>query len=972
MSDTSAEHPETIGPYRIRQVLGEGGMGIVYLAEQRQPLQRKVALKVVRPGMDSQEVLTRFEAERNALARLDHPAIAKVFDAGLTDARRPFFVMEYIRGLPITQWCDDHGLDLRQRIELFAQVCQGIDHAHQRGILHRDIKPGNVFVAGTPEQPQVKIIDFGLAKALEQPLTDRTLLTEQGRVLGTPEYMSPEQADPGRGEVDRRSDVYSLGALLYELLVGAPPFDPMRLRAAGYLAMVRVIREQSPPTPRAKLQALHEGKDVVANKRHTTIHALNRSLGGDLERIVMCCLAKGPGARFADAGQLAAALAAHLRGDSLRSFRQLLVPNGAWPRTAAVAAVAFGLGVAVGGAWTGDPGARAPETDREQRSAAVVAPPRQILGELMALVGAGSEPLIEIRQRFAEFRASGLQPNEERSALDLERALDRAELEAECESLDGLVSADPGFEKRLTVFQERLERVDEPSAWREPMRSRAPQLRAMHLALSEFEQRNAPPEDRDWPFAALGAWARDLQERRELAALAHEDPAYGAALKGSCLRLQTADGLVATVRETTEQEVRRLHALVTESGEDEREATLDALRGLRRLEEATANLADLPVALDAHARVLEAMKTRLDALRGECRDRVIRMLEVALAARSEPRSIADLVALEEEDQALIAELIELPEVVVGPSVPGLVGQLVEAVQKTREQRSVFERATARLAQLDAERLAHFSGDELLGLAYSISDLDHLRDAQILEFNLERMHRAYSYAVDSGDRQELERFQPELDGLDPEPREAFLRIKAAVEEKLPRTLDSARRLFRLRELRLVEAPFAGLSEFSIEDLDPSLVKVISQARGRRDESVWITPRPLLRADVAAVFDELPQGLQAALGSRLEQWRDSGDLDLPVIELDHDQAVALLAEFGLTLPSAAVWSEVADDMEPLVGMAAWVLETSEEGQAIGARMVRSEAEDQPQLRFVAADKAQLVYGVIAAPEGLQRFR
>ena len=261
-------HPDTIGPYRIEGVLGEGGMGVVYLAEQREPLRRKVAIKVIKLGMDTQAVVARFEAERQTLARMDHPNIASVFDAGTTGDGRPYFAMEYVAGVPITEYCDAARLSTRERLTLLTHVCGAIQHAHQKGVVHRDIKPSNVLVTVQDDQPMPKVIDFGIAKATELSAAERTLFTQHGQLVGTPEYMSPEQADRSRTDVDATTDIYSLGVLLYELLVGVLPFDPVVLREAGYDEMLRIVREEEPPRPSARLSTLGAG----AGGRHSAAH----------------------------------------------------------------------------------------------------------------------------------------------------------------------------------------------------------------------------------------------------------------------------------------------------------------------------------------------------------------------------------------------------------------------------------------------------------------------------------------------------------------------------------------------------------------------------------------------------------------------------------------------------------------------------------------------------------------------------
>ncbi|MHC4751834.1 MAG: serine/threonine protein kinase, partial [Planctomycetota bacterium] len=265
-----------IGRYKLLNVLGEGGMGIVYLAEQEQPIRRQMALKVIKPGMDSARVIARFEAERQALALLDHPNIAHVYDAGSTEAGRPYFVMEYVEGLPITEHCDRHKLTIEDRLGLFVQVCHAVHHAHQKGLIHRDIKPSNILVSTVDDQVTPKIIDFGVAKALAKPLTERTLVTEQGQLFGTPEYMSPEQADMATEDIDTRSDIYALGVLLYVMLTGVLPFEPETLREGGIEHIRQMIRETDPKTPSTRLTKLGEAAEKIAESRRTKIETLAR------------------------------------------------------------------------------------------------------------------------------------------------------------------------------------------------------------------------------------------------------------------------------------------------------------------------------------------------------------------------------------------------------------------------------------------------------------------------------------------------------------------------------------------------------------------------------------------------------------------------------------------------------------------------------------------------------------------------
>src|SRR3954469_11883335 len=315
------EHAGTIiGPYKLLQQIGEGGMGVVFMAEQTDPIQRIVALKIIKPGMDTRQVITRFEAERQALAMMDHPNIAKVLDAGTTESGRPYFVMELVKGVPITKYCDEKHLPLRARLELLLPVCQAVQHAHQKGVIHRDIKPTNVLVAEYDDQAVPKIIDFGVAKATAQKLTDRTMFTEFGQVLGTVEYMSPEQAKFNQLDIDTRSDIYSLGVLLYELLTGSTPFARKRLNEAAFDEMLRIIREEEPPRPSARLTSSETLPNVAAN-RNLEPHKLTTLVRGELDWIVMKCLEKDRDRRYESASGFATDLQRYLNDEPIEAIR---------------------------------------------------------------------------------------------------------------------------------------------------------------------------------------------------------------------------------------------------------------------------------------------------------------------------------------------------------------------------------------------------------------------------------------------------------------------------------------------------------------------------------------------------------------------------------------------------------------------------------------------------------------------------
>ena len=356
LGDLSEKPGDKIGRYKLLQQIGEGGCGVVYMAEQEEPVRRRVALKVIKLGMDTKSVIARFEAERQALALMDHPNIAKVFDAGATENGRPFFVMELVRGIKITEFCDENNLSTKERLKLFTQVCHAIQHAHQKGIIHRDIKPSNILVTQNEKEAVPKVIDFGIAKATtDQRLTDKTVFTAFEQFIGTPAYMSPEQALMTSLDIDTRADIYALGVLLYELLTGTTPFDAKELMAAGLDAMRRTIREDEPVKPSTCLSTMQAmDLTVVARRRHIEPPRLIHLIRGDLDWLVMKCLEKDRTRRYETASGLAADVQRHLDNEPVvacppgRAYRMQKFLRRNMLAVAAAGAVAVSLMIGFG------------------------------------------------------------------------------------------------------------------------------------------------------------------------------------------------------------------------------------------------------------------------------------------------------------------------------------------------------------------------------------------------------------------------------------------------------------------------------------------------------------------------------------------------------------------------------------------------------------------------------------------------
>jgi eukaryotic-like serine/threonine-protein kinase len=460
---------DRIGRYVLREQIGEGGCGVVYVAEQEEPIRRRVALKVIKLGMDTRSVIARFEAERQALAMMDHANIARVLDAGATDTGRPYFVMELVRGIRITDYCDQNNLSTQQRLDLFNQVCRAIQHAHQKGIIHRDIKPSNVLVTLHDGVPVPKVIDFGIAKATEGRLTDLTVYTELHQFIGTPAYMSPEQAEMSGLDVDTRSDIYSLGVLLYELLTGKTPFDARELLQAGLDQMRRIIREQEPVKPSTRLSTLtHADLSEVARHRHVEAPKLIHAVRGDLDWIIMKALEKDRTRRYETANALAGDIERHLNHEpvvarppgNLYRFRKLVRRNklAVAAASAVLAALVVGLGLAT---WlffreraalkTADRNASQAEK-QAQRAEAEAARSRQVARFMQSMLN-GVGPAVALGRDTKMLREI-LDQTAERVSKDLK---DQPEVEAEMRStIGGVYDALGVYDKAASMHREAL------------------------------------------------------------------------------------------------------------------------------------------------------------------------------------------------------------------------------------------------------------------------------------------------------------------------------------------------------------------------------------------------------------------------------------------------------------------------------------------------------------------------------------
>ncbi|TVQ33075.1 MAG: serine/threonine protein kinase [Phycisphaeraceae bacterium] len=505
---------QQIGRYKLLELLGEGGFGTVWAAEQREPVRRRVALKIIKLGMDTKQVIARFEAERQALAMMDHPNIAKVLDAGATETGRPFFAMELVKGVPIIEYCDREKLDTRARLGLFMKVCHAIQHAHQKGVIHRDIKPSNVLVTLHDGRPAPKVIDFGIAKATNQELTEKTIYTQHRQMIGTPAYMSPEQAEMSGLDIDTRSDVYSLGVLLYEMLTGTTPFSHEELNSAGFEGMMKLIREVEPHKPSTRLSSMGVTATQAAERRRADIQKLGMMLRGDLDWIVMKCLEKDRTRRYDTASGLAADIQRHLSDEpvlarppstSYRLLKFVKRNKGQVLAGGAIAALlALGLfGTGFGLVWALDEKQRADEQASAAMAAAeseriakleAVENERRAIGEAERAEAAEAEALaraaeLELVAQFQAGQLSAIEP--EAMGANLRRSLLDAAPEAERDALAAALAPinftnialstlkDNIFERTITAIDTQFE--SQPLVRARLLQTVAETLRALGL-----------------------------------------------------------------------------------------------------------------------------------------------------------------------------------------------------------------------------------------------------------------------------------------------------------------------------------------------------------------------------------------------------------------------------------------------------------------------------------------------------------
>ncbi len=716
---------DRIGPYKLLQQIGEGGFGTVWMAEQEAPVRRKVALKVLKPGLDTAQVIGRFEAERQALALMDHPSLAKVFDGGATPTGRPYFVMELVKGVPITSYCDEAGLSPGQRCELFVQVCHAVQHAHQKGVIHRDLKPSNVLVTLHDGTPVPKVIDFGIAKATSGELTQRTVFTEFRQMLGTPEYMAPEQAELSGLGIDTRADVYSLGVLLYELLTGTRPFALKTLLEAGYAEMVRTIKEVDPPKPSTRVSTLGEELNAVARHRKVHPRQLGALMRGDFDWIVMKALEKERGRRYDTATALAEDVVRHLRhepvlaGPPSRVYRLRKYVRRHRVGVAAGAAIAVALlagAAAAGWGWL-----RA--EDREARAVASAS-----LAERARAA--------EAQQREASERSE----EKARSVIDLLRQMLSSSVPHEPKSKDYTVrQLLDDFDRDLA---QQLDREPEVKATLRLVMASSylglglPAKAAPHLDMATAFWEQARPDSLQVAncLAMRAQWLHDTGDYREASQTLERARAIVTRMREARGTLALSDYLAYLSRRQAE-----LYKHLGQLADAERTARegIEILRSLPPEEdrELDTSLGELALILANLGRLREAEQLAHDALaesRARCGDRHSR---VAASQRRLAVILREQGKLGEAE-ALGRKALELTRSIVGEEHPRLadmqdsLAATLAARDKHDEAVVLYREALALHTRLQGES-AQSSATTMCNLSTALSDAGHLDEAEEL-------------------------------------------------------------------------------------------------------------------------------------------------------------------------------------------------------------------------------------------------
>lgn len=647
-------HPQTIGPYRIIRLLGEGGMGSVFLAEQHAPVHRQVALKIVKLGMDTRQTIARFNLERETLAMMSHSGVARVYDAGVSEQGHPYFVMEYVDGSPITTYCDRHQLSTNERLQLFVQVCRAVQHAHQKGVIHRDIKPSNVLIAEEDGRPIPKVIDFGIAKATQRNLTEQTLFTEQGQFIGTPGYMSPEQAGWNAQDIDTRADVYALGVLLYELLVGTRPFDDRMLRRAGLAEMQRIICEIDPPKPSTRFSEMGEVATQIATWRRCERRTLCRMLRADLDWVVMKCLEKDRGRRYDAANDLAMDVERFLQNEPVMagppsaSYRLRKLVRRHRLAVAALLSIVIALTLGLGAALWGMAVARQQQVRAESARLAEEERSR----ELEQVVAFQEEQLAGI-----DVPAMGIQLRDQlREALrhvKFQEFIDPSELQKIGESLIDQADLTGTVLSLLDshIFERALSAIDKQFITQPVVRAQLLQATARTARRLGLLDRAVAPQRSAWAIRRDSLDSDDEQTLRsanEMSLLLQQQGSSEEALSLFTETLATQRRVLGDHHPDTLNTIHNLGALLREMGRyDESEDLLrEALAGSRQVhgngaKETLTVLNTLGLLLANQARFSEAEEVYEEALAGRSRLLGERHMDTLLTKNNMAGMLAD-------------------------------------------------------------------------------------------------------------------------------------------------------------------------------------------------------------------------------------------------------------------------------------------------------------------------------------------